>query len=375
LKILLVNWQDPENPRAGGAEIHLREVFGRIRASGHEVHWLASAWKGAPSSTVLDEIPIHRVGSRYFFAPAAMVHFRRYLATSHWDVVVEALNKVPVYTPLWSRHPVVLLVHHLFGTTAFQEAPLPIAALTWLQERPVARIYDDVAIQAISRSTADDLVTRGLDSKNIQVIYPGVDHDFFHPTSSPGRSPSPTFLSLGRLKRYKRVDLVLDAFAHVSAARKDARLIVAGRGDQEGPLKQRARSLGISGAVEFVGFVSEERKRDLLRSTWAQVFVSPKEGWGITNLEAAACGTPTIASDSPGLRESVARDRTGILVPHGDVEALAGAMKLLAADREHVERLGAAALVFARDFTWDLTAQRTAEHLSASIAGRTDRAA
>ena len=79
--------------------------------------------------------------------------------------------------------------------------------------------------------------------------------------------------------------------------------------------------------MRFLGFVSEAGKLALLRRAWALVFTSPKEGWGITNLEAAACGTPVIASDSPGLRESVRDGETGYLVPHGDVEALAAAMR------------------------------------------------
>jgi glycosyltransferase involved in cell wall biosynthesis len=366
VKILLVNWQDPQNPRAGGAEIHLHEIFRRIRAEGHEVTWLASGWRGAPPRADVDGLEIHRTASRYTFGPAVIAYYKRRLSHRSFDVVVEALNKVPVYSPAWCRPPVVLLVHHLFGTTAFREAPAPLAAMTWLQERPLAAVYRDTPVQAISRSTADDLVSRGFDRRRIQVIYPGVDVDFFAPAPAPTRSITPTFLYLGRLQRYKRVDLILEALARVRHEVPSARVILAGKGANEEPLRRLSVSLGIADRVDFAGYVSEERKRVLFRSSWANVFVSPKEGWGITNLEAAACGTPTVASDSPGLRESVVHGRTGLLVPHGDVASLALTMRRLAEDPALVEKLGAGARDFARAFTWEAAARATLDHLSSA---------
>jgi glycosyltransferase involved in cell wall biosynthesis len=120
-----------------------------------------------------------------------------------------------------------------------------------------------------------------------------------------------------------------------------------------------AARLGLAGAVRFLGFVSEEEKRRLLREAWAVVFPSPKEGWGISNVEAAACGTPAVASDSPGLRESVRHGETGFLVRHGDVEALATRMLALAADSGLVTRLGSRAREFATGLTWEAAARAT----------------
>ncbi len=367
MKILLINWQDPANPHAGGAEIHLDEVFSRIVDAGNEVTWLASGWPGAPGRGTGRGFDLHRSGSRYTFGPASVLYYRRHLAGRPFDVVVEALNKVPVYTPLWSRTPVVLLVHHLFGTTAFREASPPLAALTWIQERPIPRVYRDTPIQAISHSTRADLVDRGMDPARVEVIHPGVDLEFFRPAASPTRAELPTFLYLGRLRRYKCVDLIVRAMARLAEEGTAARLVIAGKGDDEARLRELTGSLGLRDIVEFAGFVSEDEKRDLLRTAWANVLVSPKEGWGITNLEAAACGTPTIASDSPGLRESVIDRETGYLVPHGDIESLAGAMRRLATNVSVVERLGQRAIEFASGFTWDLAARSTLGHLVASV--------
>ena len=123
--------------------------------------------------------------------------------------------------------------------------------------------------------------------------------------------------------------------------------------------------------MTFHGFVSEAEKLDLLRSAWANVFPSPKEGWGITVVEAAACGTPSLASDSPGLRDSVRHGETGFLVPHGDVEVLATRMLELAGDpAAGGPARRAAPGAFAESLTWERAADETEAQLHDIIAGR-----
>jgi len=120
--------------------------------------------------------------------------------------------------------------------------------------------------------------------------------------------------------------------------------------------------------VRFLGRITEREKLTLLRRAWALVFASPKEGWGITNLEAAACATPVVASNSPGIRESVRDGETGYLVPHGDVAAMAAAMDRVAASRSLVEELGRSARKFAETFTWERAATETEAHLERVVA-------
>src|SRR5690606_7527761 len=176
-------------------------------------------------------------------------------------------------------------------------------------------------------------------------------------------------LYVGRLKRYKGVGVALRALAIARRTRPDIRLDVAGTGDYAGALRALAAELNQDDAVRFHGFVSEAEKVRLLRTAWANVFPSPKEGWGITIIEAAACGTPSLASDSPGLRDSVRHERTGYLVPHGDATALAERMLELAANPALVERLGAAARLHAMALSWDAAANATEAHLADILTG------
>jgi glycosyltransferase involved in cell wall biosynthesis len=368
VRILAVNWQDRTNPQAGGAEVHLHEIFGRLAARGHEVRLLCSGYAGAEATTELDGIRVHRVSSRYGFAFRGRASFRRLASSFGPDVVVEDVNKVPLNLPRIWPGPFALLVPHLFGTTAYRELPAPLAAMVALAERPMARVYARAGVQAISGSTRDDLVARGFRPDAVQVIYPGVDAGYFAPDPSIPREAVPTFLYVGRLKRYKQVDVAIAALGELGLTVPGARLWVAGAGDDMGRLVRVAREAGVAGSVEFLGYVSERRKLDLYRRAWAVVLPSLKEGWGITNLEAAGCATPALAADNSALRESVRDGETGFLVPTGDVKALAGAMARLATDGALRDRLGRGARAFAQTFSWERTAQQTESHLNAVVA-------
>jgi glycosyltransferase involved in cell wall biosynthesis len=365
VRILVLNWQDCRNPQAGGAELHLQEIFSRIVARGHTVDLLCSSWPTAPQREILDGIDVHRVGTRHSYPFVAHRYYRENLARNNYDVVIEDLNKVPLYTPLWGTRKLVALVHHLFGATAFREAPAPLAAAVWLSERPLGVLYRKVPFEAVSMSTADDLVERGIPRGAIRVIYNGVDSDRLTPDPSE-RSANPLFVYLGRLKKYKRVDIVIRAFFGLNVP--GATLEIAGTGDYRASLERLVKSLDLSSRVSFLGFISEEAKLHLLRRAWASTLASPKEGWGISNLEAAACGTPVIAANSPGIRESVIDGETGFLVPPGDPQEMAAAMRGLVQSPDLVNVLGGAGRRFAATFTWDRAAAETLAHLEEVVA-------
>jgi glycosyltransferase involved in cell wall biosynthesis len=365
VRILVLNWQDDENPQAGGAELHLKEVFSRIAASGHTVDLLCSSWDNAPPRVKRHGIDVHRVGTRNTFPFVARKYFDRNLRSNNYDVLIEDLNKVPLFTPLWGHRKVVALVHHLFGATAFREAPAPLAAAVWLSEQPLGLLYRKVPFEAVSVSTANDLVARGIPRASIRVIYNGVDSVRLTPAPEE-RSPKPLFVYLGRLKKYKRVDIVIRAFAELNVA--EATLEIAGTGDYRAALEGFVNSLRVRDRVKFLGFIPEEDKVHLLRRAWAAVLASPKEGWGISNLEAAACGTPVVATNSPGIRESVIDGETGFLVPQDDSHAMAAAMRGIVVSRDLVDVLGTAARRFAETFTWERAASATIAHLEEVVA-------
>ena len=205
-----MNWQDRENPQAGGAEIHLHEIFGRLAARGHEVTLLCGGWPNCPPRATLDGIDVIRVGHETHVARTraarvspALSRLARMTSSSRTSTRCRSSR------PAGARKRVVALVPHLFGGTAFQELAAPLAAVVWLSERPLAWEYRGVPFHAISESTADDLVARGIRRDLIRVIYPGIDTQHYTPDSATAVARRRMFAYLGRLKRYKGIDLVI----------------------------------------------------------------------------------------------------------------------------------------------------------------------
>lgn len=363
MNLLLVNWQDLRNPHAGGAEIHLFELFSRLAAAGHRVRLVCSGFEGGAAVETVEGIEVHRRGGRFSFALQGRPAVREALLAEPPDVVVDDINKLPLCIANLTDRPVYAIVPHLFGSTAFREASWPMAATVWLAERRIPRCYRRAWFHAISESTRDDLVARGIPRDRIAVVHPGVDAERYSPDPEGQRFVPPRFVYIGRLKRYKGVDLILRALALARRQRPELELSIAGSGDDRPRLERLAAELDLGASVRFLGFVDEATKLALLRGAVANVFPSPKEGWGITVMEAAACGTPSLASDSPGLRDSVRDGSTGLLVPHGDPRALARAMLRLAGDPAEVGRLGAAARRHALAHSWDAAARQVEDHL------------
>jgi glycosyltransferase involved in cell wall biosynthesis len=249
----------------------------------------------------------------------------------------------------------------------FQEANPLAAGYVWLHERFVPAAYRHAELIAVSDTTRADLQARGLVGVPIEVVPAGVDARFFRPHPSVHLGSLPRIVYVGRVKRYKRIDLLLRAAALLVQQRPALEVEIIGRGDHYPALGELARQLGLSASVRFVGSVSEEEKLDRLRRAHVAVYPSPKEGWGIAAVEAAACGVPVVASDSPGLRESVRHGQTGLLVPHGDVVALASAIGRLLDDEGLRRRLGEGGMAWARRFSWDAAAERIEARLQVAV--------
>ena len=369
-RILLLNERDLHHPQAGGAEVHCFEIFRRLVAAGDEVTLLASDFAGASPEEMVQGIRVRRVGSRFGYYARVPAAYRRLRREAPLDVVVEDLNKFPFFARLWVREPVVVLAHHLFGRTAFRQVAFPIAAATVAAEWLVPRLYRGLPVVAVSPSTRDELARGGLRPTDVRVIPNGLDHTHYRPGPGP-RAASPTVLVLGRVEPYKRVDLLVDAVA----ALPGVRLVVAGTGTGLDAVRARVAACGVEDRVEVRGAVDEEEKVRLLQTAHVAASASEKEGWGLTVLEAAACGTPAVATDVPGLRDAVRDGETGLLVRPGDVPALAAALRRVLEDDALRERLGAAALRWAARFTWDSAAVEVSAVLDEARGAVPDRAA
>jgi len=371
VRILAVNWRDIRDPLGGGAEIHLHEILKRCVADGHEVDLVVSGYPGAPAEDMIDGVRITRHGHwtvANFVLPGVL---KRMLREGRYDVLVEDINKIPFYTPLYSGDvPVVALVPHLFGSTVFREANPLLASYVWAAERLIPAFYRNVDFEVISPSTRDDLIGRGLSPDRVTTVYCGMEHERFRIQDPPPRDETPLVVSWSRLRRYKSVDVAVRAFGVMRREMPDARLLVMGRGPDENRLRRLVDRMGLGDSVRFTGHLPwDELVRTLCR---AHVFLnpSPKEGWGLTVIEANECGLPTVASDRPGLRDSVRDGETGVLVPYGDAEAMASAAIDLIRDRGRREAYSAAAREWAASFSWDRCAAESLDIFAAAAERR-----
>jgi glycosyltransferase involved in cell wall biosynthesis len=348
-----------KNPLAGGAEVHLQELLTRLANWGHEITLLCCQFDGAPEEETIDGIRIVRRGRRAVFnwvAPRAAKHL---MASHRYDVVIEDINKIPIYTPRFSPVPVLAVVPHLFATTVFHEINMVMASYIYMMEKPVQRYYRNVPFMVISESTRDDLAARGISRDLIRVVHCGIDHQVYRPDPQQQKFAEPTLTYVGRLKRYKSIDHLFAAVAMIQASFPNLAIEVVGSGDDEPRLRQRAVALGVASRVRFAGYVSTERKVELLRRSWVVVCPSLKEGWGLTNIEANACGTPVVCADVPGLRDSARDGESALLYPYGDIAALADHLRRLISEDDLRATLTLGGIQWAENFHWEEAARET----------------
>lgn len=354
MKILVLNWQDWTHPEAGGAEIHLRETFRRLVARGHSVTLFCSHFPGSKASEMLDGIQIIRRGSRSIFNFIVPLYYALLLQKQEFDVVVDDINKIPFLTPLYIRRPLVGLCHHFFGKTIFQEVGRVLGSYVLFTEYLAKRVYQKMPFLVVSQSTVDELIEAGYDRRQFTFAMNAIEFDDRYEQAE-GKFTKPTIAYVGRLKKYKSVDQLIRAFAVIRPSIPDAELLIVGKGDHEPALRALADELRVGESIKFIGFITEEEKLHLLGRSWVCVNPSIKEGWGIVNIEASACGTPSVAADSPGLRDSVKDGVTGLLYPYGNIAALADTLKRLLTDEPLRAMLGKNGIAFARSFDWEAT--------------------
>lgn len=357
MKILALNWNDLSNPYGGGAEVHLEELLRRLVGFGHEVTLLCSGYPGCRSHETIEGVQIIRRGNRYNFNLIVPRHLKRLVRQTRYDLLIEDINKIPFYTPLYLKIKTLVVVPHLFATTVFHEINWVLGSYIYLFERPLVSVYRGKPFNVISESTADDLAARGIPRGDISVIHCGIDRETYSHDPSVAKYDRPTVLYLGRIKKYKSIQHLIAAFSRVRNRLPEARLMVVGTGDYLAPLRQLARSLGIADSVEFPGFVSLEEKVERMRRAHVAVLPSLKEGWGLTNIEANAVGTTVIAANVPGLRDSVRDGSTGYLFDYGDIDQLADKITMVLADPSLRRKLEQNALAWAEKFNWDNAAR------------------
>jgi len=366
LKVFAVNWRDIKNPEAGGAEVHIHEILKHLVEWGHEATLMSTTWPGCSDEEVVDGVKIIRRGHWYDANFTIPLYARKHLKENSYDVILEDINKLPFFMPLYTTVKVVVVIPHLFGLTAFREANPLVASYVVLMEKFIPSVFKRNYFMVISPSTKEDLISRGIDAGRIEVVLCGLDHGTYRYLSL-DRFDVPTIVHLGRLRKYKSVDIAIRAMTYIRQEIPSARLVIIGDGPYRKELERLSLKLGVEGAVEFKGYMDKEELVKFLNRSHLLINPSPKEGWGLTVVEANACGVPVVASRRPGLKDSVIDGKTGFLVPYGDIEDFAEKSLTILKDRKLWDQMSKNALERVKELTWERCARESEAFLERII--------
>ena len=350
LHILILTDRDWTHPQAGGTGTNLLFQVRHWLDWGHRVSVISCGYPGAKAVERDGALTLHRVGGRSTVWPRTIVSQARGLVPDP-DVVLEVINGVTFLTPLWLKTPRLAMVHHIHRGRHYTEElgrlGTPVAMM--LETAPLRLLYRREPFVVVSEATRQELAAHGVPQESIAINYNGVDGNGYEPGV---RDARPNIVYLGRLKRYKHVEQLL----RIAEAVPDLVVEIAGEGDAHEAIEVEIAERGLAERVRLHGFVSEPRKVELFQRAWVHVTASVKEGWSLTVMEAAACGTPSIALAAGGLRESIVDGETGLLAT--DHDDLVAQTTRLVEDERLRERLGAGALARAQEFSWERTAER-----------------
>ena len=359
-RIHFVAWRDLDDPEAGGSELHAHKIASLWAAAGLDVTFRTSAVPGAPSALTRDGYRVLRRAGRYAVFPGAAWEGIR-MGHRPGDALVEIWNGMPFLSPLWYRGPRAVFLHHVHAEMWGMVLPSTLARLGATMERRIApRFYRSSRIVTLSESSRREIVEMlGLPADHVTVAPPGVDDRY---TPGGQRSSAPLVVAVGRLVPVKRFDALLRALAKVKTDQPELQAVIIGEGYERPALESLREELGATDWVHMPGRVDDAELVRWYRQAWVVASSSQREGWGMTLTEAAACGTPAVATAIAGHADAVIQGESGLLVD--DVGDLAGALGRVLGDDVLRNRLARGALSRARWFTWDATARRALEALA-----------
>ncbi len=364
MNILILNWRDIKNPSSGGAEILTHEIAKRWVKLGNQVTLFSSFFPNSGKEEIVDGVKIIREGhpdARFLFSSVHFLAYRFYRSNvQKFDVVVDEIHGLPFFTPWYVREKKVVLICEVAGDLWVKMFGPFFGLLGRLVERIYLQfIYKNIPYLTISNSTKEELIKEGVSGKHITVLPMGLTT----PQNSKRveKEKDPTLIFVGRLSKSKGIEDTIKVLRQVSKTYTKTKLWIVGGGDEAYLkfLKKKAKDIDVSDRITFWGFVSDEKKFELMERAHVLLAPSLKEGWGLIVPEAARVETPSIVYDVPGLRDSVINDKTGVILSHNSPLEMAKQSVLLLNNKKKYKDFQKNALAWAKTLTWDKTAKQS----------------
>ena len=349
--ILIFSWRDIKNPEMGGSEVYVHEVAKRL-AKNHNVTLFTSQSGNLSPQDEIDGVRIIRRGNFVTVYFWAFLHYILYLE-NETDFIIDVENGIPFFTTLYSKKPKLMILHHVHKNQWFKQFNPVIAIVGYIIESFIMPIsYRKVPVVTVSPSSLQELKKIGFNDKRTYIAYnsipPRIGTKF-------NESETPLMVYVGRVKAYKRLDIAINSLPYLIKQFSKVRMVIAGTGDDVDRLKLLAKKLKVEKYVEFLGFISEKKKWEILDKGWVFVMPSMKEGWGITIVEAAACGTPSVGFNVAGVRDSIKNGTTGLLSE--DEQDFREKVQILIDNPKLREAMKQNSVKWAKMFSWETTAR------------------
>jgi glycosyltransferase involved in cell wall biosynthesis len=344
--VLVLNWRDTLHPEGGGSERYVERIARGLVERGYRVTVFCARHENAPARQEIDGVRFVRRGTKitvYLYALLAVL-------TSRADVIVDVQNGVPFFSRLVTRTPVVVLLHHLHRHQWVACLGRVLGRIGWWVESRLAPVvYWRCRYVTVSQHTRDDLVRLGIGNRRITVVPNGLTAP---PPTSSGTADEPLLVAVSRLQPHKRLEHAIDVLVRLRERWPTLRLSIIGRGPWHDRLRRYAEERGVADRVTLHGWLSEQDKHELLARAWVHLCPSAKEGWGISVMEAAALGVPSVAyHEAGGVCESIRDRRTGLLAKDFD-DFVASVDRLLREPGTRAQ-MSVAGRLHARKYDWE----------------------
>jgi|SRR5882724_414499 len=358
MNILILNWRDPKNPNAGGAEIVTHEYAKAWTKAGHQVTLFTAFFQGAKRKETIDEVTIIREGQSVFGVQFAA--FRWYVFKKHekFDIVIDQFHGIPFFTPLYVKEKKLAFIHEVTKNVwKLNPWPRPFNLIPYyigsIAEPWIFKLfYRNIPFMTVSQSTKNELIEWGIPEKNITIIYNGTTYPIANKYLT--KEKTKTVIFLGALSIDKGITDALEVFAAINKQDPHCQFWIVGKSDERHRkiVTDLSNQFGIANKIKMWGYVSEQKKFELLQKAHILLNPSEREGWGLVIIEAASQLTPSVVYDVPGLRDSVKNGMTGIVIKQKDPEETATAIMALINDEKKYKKFQEACQKWAQQFTW-----------------------
>jgi len=364
MRILILNWRDVKHHNRGGAELVTFEHAQAWVKAGHQVVWFSSGTRGQKEDEVVGGIKTVRRGNELFTVHLAAFFWYLKHGRGRFDLVIDQFHGVPFLTPLYVRGKKLAFIHEV-AKEVWLLNPLPrpfnllIGYFGCLIEPWLFKFYRKIPFLTVSDSTKKDLVSFGIPKRSITVIHNGIRVTNF--ARPPKKEKTPTVIFLGALAKDKGIEEAIEAFGLICQKKENYRLWVVGGCDSSylRKLKLMVKGMRLRKRVRFWGFVSERKKFELLAGAHLLINPSVREGWGLVVIEANKMGTPVVAYNSPGLRDSVVDQKTGVICSQNTPFCLAESIIRLIENRKLYKKLRKEALSWGKRFNWQTSTKKS----------------